>query len=104
MDVAVKLVWAKVYEESTALERKEEVLNSLANTFSVSSPIYEYHTGAQIPPRALSKGELEGGTFRGGGRELHFIDGRQPRRNLAVTTDEVSATIEALRHAGGKAD
>ena len=104
MDVAVKLVWAKVYEGSTPLERKEEVLNSLANTFSVTSPVYEYHTGAQITPRALSKRELEGGMFREGGRELHFIDGRRPRRNLAVTTDEVSATIQALLSAGGKAD
>ena len=102
MDVAVKLVWSSVYEATTSAERKEDILNSLATTFSVASPVYEFHTGASIPPRALKKNELEGGIFRNGGKELHFIDGRQPRRNLAVTADEVSATIEALKKAADR--
>ena len=97
LDVAVKLVWSKVYEGKTPAARKEEILDSLATTFSVSSTLYEYHTGGQIPPRALDQHELDGGLFKGGGRELHFSDGRQPRRNLAVMPEEISAAIEALK-------
>ena len=36
---------------------------------------------------------------QGGAQELRFIDGRPPRRALAVLADNLAATIEALRSA-----
>ena len=40
--------------------------------------------------------------FKGGGKELRFLDGRPPRRLLAVTAENVAATIKALKAAAAR--
>jgi hypothetical protein len=79
---------------------KEQLLDSIATTICVVAGIYEYEVAdSQKPARRLSHVELQGGMFKGGAKELRFIDGRPPRRALAVTADDLAATIEALRNA-----
>jgi hypothetical protein len=52
-------------------------------------------------PRKLSADDLSGGLFRGGARELLFLDGRDSIRNLAVRGAEVEGAARALRDAIG---
>ena len=40
-----------------------------------------------------------GGLFRGGARELLFLDGREPIRNLAVSASELERAARALHDA-----
>jgi hypothetical protein len=66
----------------------------------VVAAIYEYEvTDSHKAARRLSHPELQGGMFKGGGRELRFIDGRPARRSLAVAAEDIAATIEALKNA-----
>ena len=44
---------------------------------------------------------MDGGTFRDGGREIFFGDGRETIRELAVTRTGLKAAIEVLKRAGG---
>jgi hypothetical protein len=99
LKLAAQLVWAKVYESRNLGLEKTDLLNSIASTLAVLGTIYEYRTDPQVPARPLSRSEIEGGMFRGGAEELHFIDGRAPRRFLAVVTADVAITIEALKDA-----
>lgn len=47
--------------------------------------------------RSLSPGDLEGGKFRDGGREVVFSDGRTKIGRLAVRLKELHPAIEALK-------
>jgi hypothetical protein len=49
--------------------------------------------------RRLSAADLSGGLFRGGARELLFLDGRESIRNLAVSRLEVERAARALHEA-----
>jgi hypothetical protein len=40
--------------------------------------------------------------FKAGGKELRFIDGRPARQFLAVTAEDVAATIKALKAAAAR--
>jgi hypothetical protein len=51
--------------------------------------------------RPLSRSDTEGGTFRDGGREIFFSDGREPIRDLAVTRTALKAAIKLLKRAYG---
>ena len=96
--LAAELIFSKVYEGRVVTSR-EEALDSIASTIAVLAPIYEYSTDSQQPARRLSRIELEGGMFKGGARELRFIDGRPPRHSLAVAANDVTHTIETLKSA-----
>ena len=97
--LAAELVFSKVYEGRTTMERGP-LLDSIASTIAALSSIYEYNPNPADPPRLLTRRELEGGMFKGGARELRFIDGRATLVALAVSADDLSATIEALKSAG----
>jgi hypothetical protein len=96
--LAAELIFSKVYEGRVVTSR-EEALDSIASTIAVLVPIYEYSADSQQPARRLSRVELEGGMFKGGARELRFIDGREPRLSLAVAANDVTHTIDTLKSA-----
>lgn len=94
--LAVQVIWTRVYEGGAPIgEAKEKLLDSIASTLCVTGRLYEYVGEAR--PRRLSPAEIRGGTFQGGGRELHFADGRPSRRHLAVPSDDVPVAIDVER-------
>ena len=99
LKLAAELIFSKVYEGRTIAARAP-LLDSIASTISVLSPIYEYNTDPSRPPRLLTRMEIEGGMFRGGAEQMRFIDGRPPLSSLAVSADDLAATIDALKNAG----
>ena len=89
-----------VYSGRLVVASTEQLLDSIATTISVVAAIHEYEvTDSHQPARQLSHAELQGGMFKGGAKELRLIDGRRPRRALAVTAQDIAATIEALKSA-----
>ena len=53
--------------------------------------------------RKLARGDIDGGTFRDGGREICFRDGRPPIRELALTRSALKDAIEVLKCANADA-
>ena len=97
LKLAAELIFSKLYADRS-VGRRDEMLDSIATTIAVLAPIYEYGPDSHQRPRALSRAELEGGMFKGGALTLQFIDGRIARTSLAVSADDVSATIQALKN------
>jgi hypothetical protein len=98
--LAAEVIFSKVYAGGAAMVAdRDQQLDSIASTLAVLAAIYEYTTDSHHPARRLSRFETEGGMFRGGARELHFIDGRRPRISLAVAANDVTTTIERLKKA-----
>ena len=73
-------------------------LNGVASALCSLATVYALDGGA---PRTLSGADLAGGLFRGGARELLFLDGRASIRNLAVRGGEVERAARALQEAMG---
>lgn len=72
-------------------------LNGVASALCSLAPVYALDgSGA---PRRLSGEDLAGGLFRGGARELLFLDGRDSIRNLAISSREVERAARALHEA-----
>jgi hypothetical protein len=72
------------------------VLNLYAQALSRLVTIYVCsENGNQI--RTLAYGDLKGGKFRDGGREVTFADGRAKIIRLAVRLAELHPAIEALK-------
>jgi hypothetical protein len=98
--LAAEVIFSKVYAGGAAMvANRDQMLDSIASTIAALAPIYQYSSDSQQPARRLSRLEIEGGMFKGGARELHFIDGRPPRASLAVGANDVSSTIESLKRA-----
>ena len=97
LDLAALQVMHAIYSEQPT--PGETLLDSIAATIAVIAAIYEYGPDSRQRARQLSQSEIEGGMFKGGARELRFIDGRPPRGSLAVTAADVAATIRALEAA-----
>lgn len=96
--LAVHVVWSRIYESGGgAGDAKERLLNSIASKLAAKGTVYEYGADARARPRAISPSEIEGGVFRGAGKELCFADGRPTRRHLAIPADDVTAAIDALQ-------
>lgn len=72
------------------------VLNLYAQALSRLLTIYEVSEDRK-QVRSLSPGELQGGKFRDGGREVAFSDGRTKISRLAVRLRELHPAIEALK-------
>jgi hypothetical protein len=70
-------------------------LNGLANVICGIAPVYVVDERAGAT-RKLSAEDLSGGMFRGGARELLFLDGRESIRNLAVAAAEVERAARLL--------
>jgi hypothetical protein len=72
------------------------VLNLYAQALSRLATIYVLSDDPKLV-RSLSPGDLEGGKFRDGGREVVFSDGRTKISRLAVRLKELHPAIEALK-------
>jgi hypothetical protein len=100
LDLAAEVIRQKVYPQAVVRSlTREQLLDSIAATISVVARIYEYDPKGATAPRPLSRVELDGGMFKGGAKDLRFIDGRATRSTLAVTAQDIAQTIEALRGA-----
>jgi len=71
-------------------------VESLAQALSRLATIYVLSDDPK-QVRSLSPGDLEGGKFRDGGREVVFSDGRTKISRLAVRLKELHPAIEALK-------
>jgi len=60
-------------------------------------PLYEFSHDPSIPPRHLGQTQLDGGLFRGGGKELRYLDGRATRQYLAVNAVDLECVIAMLK-------
>lgn len=95
--LAAGLVLDKLYAGRPLTGRgREDDLNALAGFIAGMTALYEFFEDPSTRPRALERKELEGGLFRGGGRELRFIDGRPAKRYLAVSARELEHVMALL--------
>lgn len=99
LPVAARVVYARIYEDKTAsrgasllLERLDDVAAAIAGLAS----LYAYEPARSSAVRRLTPGELQGGTFRSAGNELHFNNGREPLRNMAVARADLEQVIALL--------
>jgi hypothetical protein len=99
LNLAAEHVMRAVYADRSPITDKAQLLDSIASTLSVLADIYQYKTESRIPARRLSRMEMEGGMFKGGAKELRFIDGRATRTSLAVAAEDIAAAIKALKSA-----
>jgi hypothetical protein len=97
LDVAAEAIRQQVYTGRVSTLSREQLLDSIATTISVVATIYEYKPDGHSAARPLSRLELNEGMFKGGAKELRFIDGRAPRRYLAVKAADIADTVEALK-------
>ena len=94
LTLAVGLIRAKVYGERAGAHGQ---LDALAAFIAGTVLLYEFASDPSRPPRALSAAEIEGGLFRGGGRELRFLDGRSAKQHLAVNAVDVECVMALLK-------
>ena len=95
--LAVGLIRSKVYgDRPVAGQGRDGDFNALAGFVAATVTLYEFSSDPSERPRVLAQAELEGGLFRDGGRELRFIDGRSPKRYLAVSAVDVECVIAML--------
>lgn len=95
LTLAVGLIRAKVYGERAGGQQGQ--LDALAAFVAGTVLLYEFASDPSRPPRALSGAEIEGGLFRGGGRELRFLDGRSAKQHLAVNALDVECVMALLK-------
>jgi hypothetical protein len=74
-------------------------LNGVASALCGLAPVFALNP--QGAPRRLSAADLSGGLFRGGARELLFLDGRESIRNLAISNLEIERAARTLQDAIG---
>jgi hypothetical protein len=96
LGLATRSISARVYSEGSVctLER----LIGIAHVIAALVPLYT-HSDDGTHFRRLMEQELRSGTFRKGGAELHFIDGRAPIVNLAVPHASVEDVVRLLSSA-----
>jgi hypothetical protein len=98
LTLAVTVVRHRVYGEREATKPGPVGdLDMLANFIAGAVPLYEYFDDSSTPPRALTKANLEGGIFWGGGKELRFLDGRPAKCLLAVNAADVEGVAQKLK-------
>jgi hypothetical protein len=101
LDLAVKLVFRRVYEEPMQMAvsgRAGAHLDGLAYAFAELMPIFVYQQDGRTV-REITKGELAHGLFQDGARRLAYVDGRPAIDNLAVSAKNINPVIQALRAA-----
>ena len=97
LTLAVELIRHKVHGERPPAHRNAQAdLDALACFIAGSRMLYEYDADPSRAPRRLARQELEGGLFRNGAKELHFLDGRASKRLLAVTALDLECTTAVL--------
>lgn len=100
LELAVMLVRNKVYGSRPGAPSSEP--NAIARFIAASVPIYECSKDPSRRPSAVRRDH--DGLFRKGGRELHFLDGRPIKKDLAVKADDVACVIAMLRDPEHAAD
>lgn len=98
LNVAARLIFQRVYLplHHPQAGPAPDQLNGVANTLCGLAPVYVLGERGSAA-RRLSPDDLSGGLFRGGARELLFLDGRESIRNLAVSAAEVERAAQKLR-------
>lgn len=70
-------------------------LSDIAHAFAALAPVYTHNADGSAV-RQITHQDLISGVFRKNGAELHFLDGRSPIVNIAVTNDAISIVTDAL--------
>jgi hypothetical protein len=101
LNVAARRIFQRVYLpfHHPQASPGPDQLNGVASALCRLAPVYALD-GRGIA-RLLTAQDLSGGLFRGGARELLFLDGRDSIRNLAVSGAEVERAARALQEAMG---
>ena len=98
LDLAVRTIFRRVYDKPQRVGASPRDLDGLAYMIAGVWPIFAYEPdGGAV--RQLSQDELSHGLFRGGARELYFVDSRPAARNLAVRVSTIQAAVATLRQA-----
>lgn len=100
LNVAARLIFQRVYLpfHHPQAGPLPDQLNGLANVICGLAPVYALDERGRSA-RRLSAEDLSGGLFRGGARELLFLDGRESIRNLAVSGAELERAARVLHDA-----
>ena len=97
--LATELIWRRIYGQRTSAAAKDIRLNRIARTLLTTGAVYQYNpqynARADATARRLSGIELRDAVVRNGGEEIRFLDGRPPKRLLAVLREDVQAAIGA---------
>ena len=96
LDLVVAQIWRDIYGGfgDTVPSRKGAHLDGLAYTVAVFCPIYvyEHSTSRRVTPE-----EISNCLFRDGAKEIRFVDGRPPLKNLAIAAKAAPALIRVLK-------
>ena len=95
LPLAIVVLQEKVYRARAPGAREQADANALADLIAGAMRLYECAEDPALPPR-LVRHDPRTGSFRDGGRELHFFDGTPAKRRLAVQADELAAVIAKL--------
>ena len=99
LDLAVRVIFRTVYEEQVGQffsSRDGAHLDGLGYAVASLRTIYTYQIDGK-GLRPLAKEEISTGLFRGGAKEMYFVDGRPPLVRLALAASEVHAIAKALK-------
>jgi hypothetical protein len=96
---AAESIQRKAYPERPAVKASNEYLNGLAYAIAALVPVYAISPVGEV--HALTKEELAHGYFRGGAKELHFMDGRPLLNSLAITPEAVNTVVNSILAAKG---
>ena len=95
LPLAIVVLREKVYRAHPSTLNQQADANVLAALIAGAMRLYECAEDPARPPR-LVRHDPRTGSFRDGGRELHFFDGTPAKRRLAVQADELAAVIAKL--------
>jgi hypothetical protein len=95
LPLAIVVLREKVFRARASLDKEQADANALAALIAGAMRLYECAEDPAMPPR-LVRHDPRKGSFRDGGRELHFLDGTPAKRRLAVQADELAAVIAKL--------
>jgi hypothetical protein len=93
--LAARMLYQRVHGVMPPDLHLADRLNGLAYRLARLGGVYALD-GKRSSPRRLSAGEVAGGYFRYGAKELHFLDGRTPLRAIGVTQACIEAAARVL--------
>lgn len=97
LELAARAVHRRVY---AAQDPGFDKLNAIAHAIAERLALYTYEDVGD-GMRQVHPDELAGGMFHGGGRALHFADGRPRLERLAVASSGLDRVCEALARQRG---
>ena len=95
LPLAIVLVREKVHRARGGDVKEQADANTLAALIAGAVQLWECADDPAVAPKLVCHDPLKG-SFRDGGRELHFLDGTPAKRRLAVQADELAAAIVKL--------